>query len=44
MGKTAFEIIRNKEKAATKCPEFSAYHKKHIGVMLKTNRKAQVKQ
>jgi len=42
--KAAIEAIRNKEMAATENPVFSTYHTQHYGVMLKTGRKAQVKQ
>jgi len=42
--KAAIEAIRNKEMSATKHPEFSMYHKQHYGIMLKTDRKDQVKQ
>ena len=38
------EVMRNKESAATKRPDFSTYHKQHYRVMLQTRRKAQVKQ
>jgi hypothetical protein len=40
----AIEAMKKEEMAATKFPEFSTYHKQHYSVMLKTGRKAQVKQ
>jgi len=38
--KAAIEAMRNKEKAATKRPEFLTYHKQHYRIMLKTGGKA----
>jgi len=40
--KDAIEAMRNKETGSYKA--FSTYHKQHFGVMLKTGRKAQIKQ